>query len=351
MTEMLAIRKVAAGYGHVSTTFVERPTAPLGDEVLVKVEAAGICGTDLLIYKWGEFAHRMRPPTTLGHEIGGIVAAVGPQVKRIQPGMHVSVESHLPCGNCYTCHRGWSHVCPNTRYPGVDFNGGFASEILLPERVLWPIPNTIMLEQAALMEPFGIAVHTSLEGLGVSGLNVLISGCGPIGLMNIASARALGAAAIIASDVNGYRLDAARKMGADHVINVAESDLIQSVSSVFGKHGVDVAIDYSANAGALDAISEVMTPGGEIRLLGVADGVVGVNLERWVLKGVVVRGIHGRRLFETWERATELLASRRVDLTPLISHRLPLEAVNEGFELALKRDALKILFKPGTSQP
>ncbi len=346
MTGMLAIQKLSPGYGQVAAALVDRPAPPEGDEVRLRVEAAGICGTDLLIYKWGAFAQRMRPPTILGHEVSGIVLETGPAVRRLRPGMRVSVESHLPCGNCYTCHRGWSHVCPHTLYPGIDFNGGFASEVLLPERVLWPVPEDVPAEAAAMMEPFGIAVHASLEGSGVSGLNVLISGCGPIGLMNVAVARALGAARVIAVDVNGYRLRSAEGMGATHMIEPGRDNLVETVRRLCGGRGVDVAIDYSANAGALDAIGEAVTPGGEIRLLGVAEGTVGVNLERWVLKGLIVRGLHGRRLFESWERSTELLRSGRVDLAPLVSHRLPLQAAEEGFALALKGEALKILFEP-----
>tara|TARA_A100001391_G_scaffold163149_2_gene122574 strand:- start:5259 stop:6134 length:876 start_codon:yes stop_codon:yes gene_type:complete len=288
----------------------------------------------------------MQLPTILGHEVCGIVEDVGSQVHSLKVGDRVSVESHQPCGSCYTCHRGWSHVCPNTRYPGVDFDGGFAPLVKLPERILWKVADEISDSSAAMMEPFGIAVHASTEGCGVSGLSVIVCGCGPIGLMNVAAAKALGATCVIAVDVNDYRLDAASKMGADVTINTSLNELKESLPSRFAKRGIDVAIDYSGSPSALAGLSDVLTPGGELRLLGVPPTGCDLSLDKWVMKGLIVRGLHGRRLFETWERATELLVDRKVSLDGLVSHDLPLKDAQHGFDLALKGQALKILLRP-----
>lgn len=346
---MLAIRKITPGHGGLSVDDVPAPTEVHGSNVLLKVEAAGICGTDLLIYKWGDFAKRMKLPTVLGHEVSGVIEQVGPDVKGLKPGMRVSLESHLPCGVCYTCRRGWSHVCPHTRYPGVDFDGGFASFVVVPESVCWPVPREISPLQAAMMEPFGLAVHASLEGSGVSGLNVLVSGCGPIGLMNIAAAKALGANKVIATDVHPLRLTAAASMGADECINASDENVHETVRSLLGERGVDVAIDYSGQSTALKSLIQSITHGGELRLMGVPSHDISLNLEEWLFKGLVVRGLHGRRLFETWERSTSLLATGRVDLSSLVSHRLPLSAAQDAFEMALNGQSLKILFEPNGS--
>nr|ART37289.1 D537 [uncultured bacterium] len=196
------------------------------------------------------------------------------------------------------------------------------------------------------MEPFGLAVHASMEGSGVSGLNVLVSGCGPIGLMNIAAARALGASKVIATDVHPLRLAAAARMGADECVNAADDSVYETVRSLLGERGVDVAIDYSGQASALKALIQSITQGGELRLMGVPSQEISLNLEEWLFKGLVVRGLHGRRLFETWERSTTLLANGRVDLSSLVSHRVALSDAQDAFEMALNGKSLKILFEP-----
>lgn len=341
---MLALRKSRPGTGGLSLDQIEFPGTLAPGQVQVRVLNAGICGTDLHIYKWVPFAHRMSLPTVLGHEMCGLIEAVGAAVTRVAPGMRVAVESHVPCGRCYTCNRGWAHVCPSTRYPGVDFDGGFAARTILPETILWPVPDEIPTAVAAMMEPFGIAVHASLEGSGVSGQNVVVAGCGPIGLMNIAAARALGANRVIATDVNPLRLKMALTMGADRAINAAEADPRAIVLDLTRGRGADVAIEYSGHASSLSGLAGLVTNGGEIRLLGVPEGETSLNLEPWLLKGLIVRNLHGRRLFSTWENATALLAERKVDIAPLVSHVLPLAEAMQGFEACLSGNAVKVLF-------
>ncbi|WP_367890533.1 zinc-binding dehydrogenase [Geopseudomonas aromaticivorans] len=211
------------------------------------------------------------------------------------------------------------------------------------------MPQEVSPLQAAMMEPFGLAVHASLEGSGVSGLNVLISGCGPIGLMNVAAAKALGASKVIATDVHPLRLSAAAQLGADVCIDATDESVHDTVCSLLGERGVDVAIDYSGQAAALTATIKSITHGGELRLMGVPSHGISLNLEEWLFKGLVVRGLHGRRLFETWERSTSLLATGRVDLSSLVSHRLPLTATEDAFEMAISGQSLKILFEPNGS--
>lgn len=217
---------------------------------------------------------------------------------------------------------------------------------MLPEQVLFPVPGDVGPLQAAMMEPFGIAVHASQEGSGVSGLNVLISGCGPIGLMNVAVAKALGANRIVALDINPLRLRAAETMGADVTIDVSKGSAAHAVTQLTRGRGMDVAIDYSAQAGSIDALEPLITHGGELRLLGVPSEPVPVNLDRWLFKGLVVRSLHGRRLFSSWETATRLLIDGHVDLLPLVSHRLPISDALKGFDAALRGDALKVIFEP-----
>jgi threonine 3-dehydrogenase len=343
MEPMLAISKTEPGIGHIAVVEVEQPV-PAPGQVLLRVLACGICGTDVHVYNWGNFAHRMQLPTVMGHEMCGVVEAVGAGVTRVAAGARVSVESHVACGRCYTCHRGWSHVCPNTRYPGIDFNGGFAPFTVLPEQIVWPVPDAISTEAAAMMEPFGIAVHASLEGSGVSGLNVLIAGCGPIGLMNIAAARALGANRIFATDVNAMRLHRALEMGADEVVDVSQEDAVQRIRASIRGRGVDVAIEYSARPESIAMAGKVLTPGGELRLLGVPSGEFLLDLDPWLFKGLIVRSLHGRRLFASWEHATNLLLDKKLGIETLVSDKLPLKEAGTGFDMAIAGSGVKIMF-------
>lgn len=342
---MLSIRKVARGAKHLSVDEIDVPE-PRSGEARLKVSAAGICGTDMHIYNWAPFSERLQLPTVLGHEICGVVEAVGDGVSRVRVGDLVTVESHIACGNCYSCRTNRSHVCRNTRYPGVDIDGGFADYTVLPEQIVIPLPATIDPQAAALFEPFGIAVHASLEGTGVAGANVLITGCGPIGLMNIMAARALGAHKVIATDINPLRLAQAEAAGADICINPASEDTVRAVNGITHNNGVDVMIEYSGAATSLALAADCITPGGDLRLVGVPGGDTPLNLESWLLRGLVVRGIHGRRLHETWEHAMRLVIDERVDLRSLVSHVLPLDEGLRGFELIENGEAIKVLFQP-----
>lgn len=343
---MLALRKVRPGIGGLSLDRIDSPRAPGYGEARIRISATGICGTDLAIYNWLPFLHHMTLPVVLGHEISGIVESVGPGVTRVQPGDLVAVESHIPCGHCYTCLRGYAHVCPHTRYPGIHIDGGFARYAVLPEQILCAVDPALPHQIAAMFEPFGVAVHAVMDGSGVSGLNVVIAGCGPIGLMAVMAARALGANRIIATDRNPMRLAQAKRFGGDEAIDVARQDPRAAILHATDGNGPDVFIDFSSAPDSLQLATAVITPGGDIRLAAAPAGSMPLDIEKWLHRGVTVRGLHGRRLFTSWVHATRLVRSQKVDLTPLISHVLPLNEAPRGFEEALAGRSLKVLITP-----
>ena len=324
---------------------------PVGEpgpgEIRLRVGATGICGTDLHIYHWVPWAAaRMKLPTVLGHEIAGTVDAVGEGVTNVEAGDLVSLESHISCGSCYQCHDAKPHLCSRTQYPGIDIHGGLAEYLVVPSRIAWKHGKPLPIDVAAMFEPFGLAVHASLEGDGVSGRDVLITGCGPIGLMNVAVARALGAAQVIATDVNPKRLAAARQAGADRVIDVEDEDPVAITRDMTGGRGADVVFEYSGQASALAQAAQAVAAGGEIRLIGAPQGAIPIDLTAWILKGITVRSIHGRKIFGSWEQASRLVESGKVDLAPLVSHRVPLRDGVESFHLIERGEAVKVLVVP-----
>lgn len=343
---MQALSKTADGIGGLGLTEHDVPEPGPG-EFRLKVAAAGICGTDMQIYHWApRMARRMALPRILGHEASGVVDAVGPGVTRVATGDHVSLESHIYCGECVPCRRGRAHLCVDTRYPGIDIEGAFASHLVVPESIAWKNPKDMPHEDAAMLEPFGIAVHACLEGSGVAGQSVLISGCGPIGLMAVAAARALGAEAIIAADPNGLRRDQAGKSGADHALDPAAVDVTQASFDITGNVGVDVAIEFSGNPDGFRASIAAVAKGGDFRLVGAPAHPLEIDLTRWLQQCPRIINIHGRRIWESWEAAAALVRDRKVDLTPIRSHVLPLSEGLRGFELILQGEALKPILVP-----
>jgi threonine 3-dehydrogenase len=258
----------------------------------------------------------------------------------------VSLESHIWCGSCYQCHNAKPHLCARTRYPGIDLHGGLAEYLVVPSRIAWKHGKPLSVDVAAMFEPFGLAVHASLEGDGVSGRDVLITGCGPIGLMNVAVARALGAAQVIATDVNPKRLAAAKQAGADRVIDVKDEDPVAITRDMTRGRGADVVFEYSGQATALEQAVQAVTAGGEIRLVGAPEAAIPVDLTTWIMKGITVRSVHGRKIFGSWEQASRLVESGKVDLAPLVSHRIPLRDGVESFHLIERGEAVKVLVVP-----
>ncbi len=320
---------------------------PAPDEIRIKVTAAGICGTDLHIYYWVPWAAQRIPiPQTLGHEIAGIVEAVGEAASGVSVGDLVSLESHIFCGKCHQCLTGKAHLCADLHYPGIDRPGGFAEYVTVPARIAWVHRMPVPIEVAAMFEPFGIAIQAAFEGCGVAGQDVLITGCGPIGLMAVAAARALGAARVIATDVKPARLAAASKFGADRVIDVLKEDPVAIAMDMTGRKGVDVAMEFSGQEKALSQALDALTRGGDLRLIGAPDAAVNLDLNRVILKGINVQGIHGRKIFHSWEHASRLVYGGKVDLRPLVSHVLPLREGLKSFELIESGEAVKVIIRP-----
>jgi threonine 3-dehydrogenase len=345
---MRAVCKVAPEEDGIAVRQVDEPRAAGPGEMRIKVAAAGICGTDMQIYKWApRMARRMQLPRVLGHEASGVVESVGAGVTRVKPGDHVTLESHIFCGECPQCRVGRAHLCVDTTYPGIDIDGGFADYMVAPARIAWVNPPSLPHPVAAMLEPFGIAVHASLEGSGVSGQTVLVSGCGPIGLMNVAAARALGARTVIAADLNPLRLKTAELLGADRVVDARSESVVDAVMDATGGQGVDVGIEYSGSEAGFRAVYESVTKGGDFRLVGAPSGPIAVDFTYWLLKCPRMINIHGRRIWDTWAVSTALVREKKVDLAPIASHVLPFSDARRGFDLILKGEALKPILVPG----
>lgn len=346
---MHAILKPAPGPG---ATLAELPTPRPGpDEALVEVLATSICGTDLHIYDWNAWAAgRIHPPRVFGHEMAGRVRAVGARVSRVQVGDYVAAETHIVDHTCRQCQLGLLHICQNLSILGVDRDGSFAQFVTLPAENLWRNRTDLDPAIAALQEPFGNAVHATLAGP-LNGASVAVFGCGPIGLCAIGIARAEGAAAVYAVDVNRYRLDLAERMGANAVIDASVRDPVGAIREANRHEDVDVCVEMSGHPRAVVQALQVLRGGGWISLLGLGDASVTLDLNTLVvLKGVTVHGITGRRIFETWEQTAALLATGRVDVTPLITHRFALDEFERAMVLLKSGQCGKIVLYPNGSE-
>jgi threonine 3-dehydrogenase len=313
----------------------EVPTPRIGPhEALIKVRATSICGTDLHIYKWDEWARkRLRPPLVVGHEFCGHVVAVGRDVTQVKEGDFVSAESHIICGNCPQCRTGNGHICQNTHIIGVDRDGCWAEYIAMPAYNLWPNPPDMAPEIACMLENFGNAVHTAFAS-DLTAKKVLITGCGPVGLMTVAVAKAAGARSIYATDISPYRLRLAQQLGATHTLNVAEVDVVDAIRQDTEGHGVDVLLEMSGAQSAIAQGFQALRDGGEAALLGLAPGTIGFDINSAIIfKGATVRGIVGRELWGTWYRMRGLLNAGLVDLRPLVTHRFTLDQWEEAIQV------------------
>jgi threonine 3-dehydrogenase len=340
---MRALVKEAAGPG---AAMRELPVPEPGPgEVLVRVEAASVCGTDLHIERWDPWAQENfgPPPMTFGHEMAGVVVAHGPAAGRVALGELVAVESHMVDGTCYQCRTGRGHVCQNMRILGVHIPGSFAQYVVIPESNAWVVEG-YPAEIAALQEPLGNAVHAAFVEE-IVGQSVAVLGCGPIGVMAIAVCRQAGAGRIFATDMNLERLEMARRMGADVTIDAAE-DVAGRIRSETDGDGVDVVLEMSGAEPALHQGLAAVTNGGRISLLGTHTRPASIDLSAEVIfKGLRIHGITGRRLYETWHRTTALL-EEGLDLAPIITHRLPLARYAEAFELVASGHAGKVVLLP-----
>lgn len=342
---MRAVVKAKPGEG-AEVREVATPSAAPG-ELLLKVLRAGVCGTDLHIYKWDRWSQgRVRPPVTLGHEFVGDVVELGSGVTTFSLGDRVSCESHIVCQSCLACRTGNAHVCENTRILGVDVNGGFAEYVAVPAANAWRAPGNVPIEVAGVMEPLGNAVHTAFAGP-LAACTIAVTGCGPIGLFAIGVARAAGAARVFASDVSGYRLDLAREMKADAVIDVARENFVERIETLTGGRGLDGVLEMSGNPQAMRDGLSALRNGGRLSLLGLPKEPFELDWNRLVIfKGVTIHGIIGRRLYETWYQMDNLLASGRLDIRPAITHTMPMERFDEAIDLLASGRAGKVVLAP-----
>jgi threonine 3-dehydrogenase len=304
-----------------------------------------MCGTDSHIYQWDSWAQqRVRPPRILGHEMYGEVVAVGRGVSAVRIGDRVAAESHVTCGKCFQCRTGNGHVCKNYTILGIDRDGSFAQYVRLPEQVCWKTAPEVSPELACLQESLGNSVHAVLTE-DVTGHTLLVTGCGPTGLFAIAVARTAGAAQIFATDVSDYRLELARRVGADLAFNPQKTDA-QAILEQTGGEGVDAALEMSGHPSAIHLCFKYVKNAGRVVLFGIPSGPVSVDLASEVIfKGVRVHGITGRRLFETWYRLGGLFRAG-LDIRPILTHTLPLEQFEQGFNLMHSGQCGKIVLIP-----
>lgn len=319
---------------------------PQPGEVLVKVTAAAICGTDVHIYTWDPWAAgRIKPPLVFGHEFCGEIVALGPGVDDLALGTRVSAEGHFVCGRCYFCRTGQAHICQDVEIIGVDTDGCFAEYVRVPRSNIWELDPEVPTEVAAIHDPFGNAVHTTLIDT-IVGNTVLITGCGPIGVIAAAIAKKAGASRVFASDLNDYRLDLALKMGADKVYKVGRDDMVAGVLEETNGLGVDVLLEMAGHPSSINDGLKALRKGGWVSLLGLPSKPVEVDLADGIIfKGAKVYGINGRRMFATWYSMQALLRAG-LDLTPLITHRFKFEDFEAAFDLAISGNSGKIILYP-----
>jgi len=326
--------------------------APGPGEVLIQVEAASICGTDLHIYQWDPWAAgRIKHlPMTFGHEVAGRIASLGPEVHHVRQGVFVSAEGHVFCGFCPPCRSGRAHICENLRILGVDFDGGFADYVVIPERNAWEVDRRIPPEVASIHDPFGNAVHTAFSGDGATelvGATVVVLGCGPIGLFAVGVARAAGAKQVIAVEPNEYRQALAKQMGADAVVDPTKEDPVATVLAATEGHGAEVVLEMSGVPAVIDQGTRMLAPGGRMSLLGLPPGPVSLDLtDQVIFKEARLIGVTGRELFRTWQQMTTLLATGMVDVGPVITHRFALTEFEEAFEVMSSGRSGKVILLP-----
>jgi threonine 3-dehydrogenase len=345
---MLALRKVEPGAG-LELAEIPDPVAGTG-EVVVELEAASICGTDLHISKWDEWSQqRIHPPLTLGHEFAGTVVEIGDDVDHVRVGDYVSAESHITCGMCFQCRTGQAHMCERTRILGVDREGAFARYVAVPESVIWQNDRSkLPPEIATLQEPFGNAVFATSEQ-DLAGRSVAVLGCGPIGLFTIAIARASGAAVVFASDRTPFRLTLAETMGAHRTVNVEETpDAATWFREENEGFGFDVVFEMSGSARAIADAFRIARNGGRVLLFGIPSRPVEIDVaESLIFKNLDVLAVNGRRIFATWYKTRWLLESGVVDLRPLVTDEIALEDFEAAFQKLEAGEACKIVVYPG----
>ena len=302
------------------------------NDVLIKIRKTAICGTDMHIYQWDEWSQATVPvPMVTGHEYAGEIVALGSEVRGYEIGDRVSGEGHITCGHCRNCRAGRRHLCRNTEGVGVNRPGAFAEYLALPAYNLFKLPDEISDDLAAIFDPFGNAVHTALA-FDVVGEDVLITGAGPIGIMAAAVIRHIGARHVVITDVNDYRLALAEQMGATRTVNVSRESLQEVMAELDMHEGFDVVLEMSGVPSAVEQMLDVINHGGKIAMLGIPPGEMAIDWTKVIFKGLTIKGIYGREMFETWYKMASLIQSG-LDLSPIITHRLGVADFQEGFEI------------------
>lgn len=317
---------------------------PGPDEVLVKVHTTGICGTDVHIYQWDDWAAATIPaPMTVGHEFSGHIAGLGSNVSGFAEGELVSAEGHVVCGHCRNCLAGRRHLCQHPRGLGVNIPGAFADYLVVPKTNVWRHVDDLDPEIAALFDPFGNAVHTALK-FPVLGEDVLITGAGPIGLMATSVVVHAGARNVVVTDVNPYRLDLAVRMGATRAVNVMDKSLAQVQDDLGMFEGFDVALEMSGNPHALQDILENTIHGASVALLGIPSDPFAIDWTVVIFNMLTLKGIYGREMFDTWYKMNVLISSG-IDISPVITHRIDAEDFDSAFEAIQSAESGKVMLR------
>lgn len=312
------------------------------NDVLIKIEKTSICGTDISIFEWTDWARQtIKTPMVIGHEYVGRIADYGSNVHDVHIGDMVTGEGHIVCGVCRNCLAGRRHLCPNTQGVGVNRDGAFAEYLCIPISNVWRCSDDISSEMYSIFDPLGNAVHTALS-FDVIGEDILITGAGPIGIMAGAIVKHNGARHVVITDVNPYRLDLARKMGIAHVIDTRETSLLTVQHQLGMKEGFDVGLEMSGNSAAFNEMVENMCHGGKIAMLGIQKPDTRIDWNKVVFNSLIIKGIYGREMFETWYKMATMLQSG-LDVSPIITHRISVQDFTEGFEIMSRGESGKII--------
>ena len=323
----------------------EMPVPEIGpQDVLIRVRRSAICGTDVHIYNWDQWAQATIPvPMIVGHEFMGEVAAVGEEVDDFKPGDRVSGEGHITCGHCRNCRAGKRHLCPNTVGVGVNRPGSFAEFVAIPAQNTYKLPDAVPDEIGAILDPFGNAAHTALS-FDLVGEDVLITGAGPIGCMAAAIARRVGARHIVVSDLTEYRLGLAKDMGATRTVDVSREKLDAVMHELGMTEGFDVGLEMSGSGAALKDMLRTLIHGGKVALLGILPGEIALDWNQIIFKGLTLKGIYGREMFETWYKVTAMIQSG-LDVSPVVTHRFPIAEFEQGFEVMRSGKSGKVVLE------
>ena len=337
---MKALAKLHAEPG-IWMTDVDVPEYGYND-LLIRIKKTAICGTDVHIYKWDEWSQKTIPvPMVVGHEYVGVVEAMGDGVRGFNKGDRVSGEGHITCGHCRNCRAGRRHLCRNAIGVGVNRPGAFAEYLVIPAENAFKLPDDISDDLAAIFDPFGNAVHTALA-FDLVGEDVLITGAGPIGIMAAAVARHVGARHVVITDVNQYRLDLATRMGATRAVDVSKEKLTDVMNELGMKEGFDVGLEMSGVPSAFAQMLETMNHGGKIAMLGIPPQSVAIDWNQVIFKGLTIKGIYGREMFETWYKMASLLQSG-LDLSPILTHHLAVDEFQQGFDIMTSGQSGKVI--------